>query len=131
MAIDWQYQTDCYNRNNKTNFKTPHALLKSLYIKYGSCIKVARELLLAGNTVWTRMKLEKIQLNQKGWPQPTRCETAITKLSSSNIKNMTAKQIAIEIGFSENYTRAVLERININYKKKWIRKKSNVKKPTT
>lgn len=131
MAIDWQYQTDCYNRDNKTNFQTPRSLLKALYKKLGACKRVAAILFISPQSVFLKMKAEKIKLNLKGHQHPTRCEVAILKLfKAQSIEGMTAKQIATKIKFSENYTRAVLERTKIKYKKNWIRKKLNAKQPT-
>lgn len=123
MAIDWQYQTDCYNRRNKTNYKTSRSLLKTLYANLGSCSKVACELLVSGNSVHTKMKADKIQLNPKGWSGMPRCEKAIRKIKPPRIKNMTSKEVATEIGFSECYARMTMERIGIKFKKRWVWKK--------
>ena len=124
MTIDWQYQTECYNRINKTNYHTPRVLLESLYRDLGTCVKVADELSVASNSIHSKMKSEKLKLNQKGWPKSSCCETAIINFfKETNLKDLTAKEIARAIGFSENYTRAVLEKMGINYKKLWIRSK--------
>jgi hypothetical protein len=128
MTIDWDYTTECYNKYNKTDFKTPKAMLKVLYDKHGACSKVAEiELLVSPNAVHARMKKDKLELKAKGWRGMSRCETAIRKVDKNLIKDMFCLEIAREIGFSCCYTRIILDKTGLEYKKHWERKKNGTK----
>lgn len=119
MAIDWDFLKDCYNRQNGSGYNTPKELLKALYAEHETCSKVASVLLLAANTVWAKMRAEKIALKPKGNRGIPKGEIAIMKFGTKRIKNMTGAEVAEEIGFSVGYTKVILEKKQIPYKKKW------------
>jgi len=129
MTIDWNYITGCYNKYNKTDFKTPKAMLKVLYDKHGACNKIADiELLVSTCAVCTRMKKDELKLKSKGWRGMSRCEIAIRKLNINLIKDMFCLEVASKIGFSCCYTRIMLDKIGLEYKKHWERKKKDATK---
>lgn len=128
MTIDWDYLTECYNKNNKTKFKSSKDMVESLYDKRGSCDKVgAFELLVSSQSVYNKMKEDGSQLKPKGWRGLSMCKIAIVNIDPAIIKSMTCIEISSKIGFSNGHTRRSLDDLGTEYKKHWIRRKVKVK----
>jgi hypothetical protein len=116
--IDWNLLFRNFNDEYNTEFTSICELLKVLYEKTKSTMTMCDILMVSHHTLRKKMVWCDISIAKRGGPNYKGVfKEIILNTPKEHFKNMTAKEIAQELGCKHNHVRNVMRKNNIEYKK--------------
>jgi hypothetical protein len=122
--IDWEGCRKRWNIDHKTTYETDKEWLTKVYKDIDSVVKMSRLIFVSHTALYKKMRLEDVEIGEKGHKFPSPTAKRIMKVDTSK---MTAKEISERFGITMEYTYSIMRRLGQEFDKRVVRTKNRFK----